>query len=178
MLQHSRGGSGTLEPTDLNALIKEYVNLSFHGMRAGKAPINVDIDLQLDDQVGQVPLVIEDFSRVILNLCNNAFDAMREQLQRSEVGSQRSAVYLPKLTVRTRNGENRITIEIEDNGPGIPEEILDKILQPFFTTKKGTQGTGLGLSITHDIVKAHGGELKIDSTEGRGTIFSIILLQR
>ncbi len=179
MLQHSRGSDGKMEPTNLNALVKEYVNLVFHGMRAGKDPINVDIDLQLDERIGEVPLVTEDFSRVILNLCQNAFDAMREKFQRSEVPDgyrgQRSEVYLPKLTIKTRNEVNSITVEIEDNGPGIPEEIKDKILQPFFTTKKGTQGTGLGLSITHDIVKAHGGELKIDSTEGRGTIFSIIL---
>ena len=175
MLLHSRGSDGKMEPTNLNALVKEYVNLAFHGMRAGKDPINVDIDLQLDESVGEIPLITEDFSRVILNLCGNAFDAMREKFQRSEVGSQRSEVYLPKLTIKTRNGVNTITVEIEDNGPGIPEEIKDKILQPFFTTKKGTQGTGLGLSITHDIVKAHGGELRIHSTEGRGTIFSIII---
>jgi signal transduction histidine kinase len=165
MLQHSRGGSGKKEPTDLNALIREYVNLAFHGMRAGKNPINVIIDLQLDEQISAVLLVGEDFSRVLLNLCNNAFDAMRA------TAGQR----LPKLTIRTKLQSEKILIEVEDNGPGIPEEIKDKILQPFFTTKKGTEGTGLGLSITHDIVKAHGGVLNVSTREGRGTSFTIEL---
>jgi signal transduction histidine kinase len=164
MLQHSRGGSGKKEPTDLNALIKEYSNLSFHGMRAGKNPINVAIDLQLDGQIKEVPLIGEDFSRVLLNLCNNAFDAMRlTETKRA-----------PKLTVRTRKTDKHLFIEIEDNGPGIPDEIKDKILQPFFTTKKGTEGTGLGLSITNDIIKAHGGSLDIQSHPG-STIFKIDL---
>jgi signal transduction histidine kinase len=192
MLQHSRGGDGIMEPTSLNPLIKEYVNLAFHGMRAGKEPINVDIDLQLDDEVGEVPLIAEDFSRVILNLTNNAFDAMKEKMTgdgRPETGekspleesveAERSRgvssveAYQPKLTVRTHQAEKTVTIEIEDNGSGIPGEMKDKILQPFFTTKKGTQGTGLGLSITNDILKAHGGEIAIESVEGEKTRFII-----
>jgi signal transduction histidine kinase len=173
MLMHSRGGDGKMEPTQLNPIIKEYVNLAFHGMRAGKEPINVDIDLQLDENVGEVPLVAEDFSRVILNLTNNAFDAMRDKLT-GDGGP--GTGYVPKLTVRTNVDDGKVTIEIEDNGPGIPEEIKDKILQPFFTTKKGTQGTGLGLSITHDIIKAHGGTMDIDSLPGQ-TVFTIILSQ-
>jgi len=163
MLQHSRGGSGKKEPTDLNALIKEYVNLSFHGMRAGKNPINVDIVLDLDPEVKEVSLINEDFTRVIINLCNNAFDALKT------VKTQRPA----SLRVRTKKHLDTITIEIEDNGPGIPDDIKDKILQPFFTTKKGTEGTGLGLSITHDIVKAHGGELTLASNEKVGTQFTV-----
>jgi len=201
MLQHSRGGDGKLEPTPLNPLIKEYVNLAFHGMRAGSDPINVDIDLQLDKSVGEVPLIAEDFSRVILNLTNNAFDAMRTKLTddggpKTEKNSPLAPAsrhlgegsgaaersrgvsalddYHPKLTVRTRKEDQTITLEIEDNGPGIPDDIKDKILQPFFTTKKGTAGTGLGLSITNDIIKAHGGSIGISSSEGV-TIFSIIL---
>jgi signal transduction histidine kinase len=169
MLQHSRGGDGKMEPTPLNPIIKEYVNLAFHGMRAGNEPINVDIDLQLDENVGEVPLVAEDFSRVILNLTNNAFDAMRDKLT-GDGGP--GTGYVPKLTVRTNVDDGKVTIEIEDNGPGIPDEIKDKIMQPFFTTKKGTQGTGLGLSITNDIVKAHGGTMNIDSQPGQ-TIFTI-----
>jgi signal transduction histidine kinase/ligand-binding sensor domain-containing protein len=171
MLMHSRGGSGKMEPTDLNAVVKEYVNLAFHGMRAGKDPINVDIDLQLSEKVGDVPLIAEDFSRVILNLTNNAFDAMQDKLTGS--GGTKTA-YVPKLSVRTKSENGQITIEIEDNGPGIPDDIKDKILQPFFTTKKGTQGTGLGLSITHDIIKAHGGSLGINSHPGQ-TTFTIHL---
>jgi signal transduction histidine kinase len=164
MLQHSRGGTGKKEPTDLNALIKEYVNLSFHGMRAGKNPINLEIQLDLDESIGNINLIGEDFSRVLLNLCNNAFDAMRTTAE----------LRPPKLTIRTKLQPEKVTIEVEDNGPGIPDEIKDKILQPFFTTKKGTEGTGLGLSITHDIVKAHGGELDIQSEPG-STIFKIRL---
>jgi len=163
MLEHSRGGSGKMEPTDLNALVKEFVNLSFHGMRAGKDSINVDIDLQLDENIGEIPLVAEDFSRVILNLCNNAFDAMREKgIKNSELKIKN---YSPRLTVRTKAENGSVVVEVEDNGPGIPNEIKDKILQPFFTTKKGTAGTGLGLSITNDIVKAHGGKFEINSSK-------------
>lgn len=172
MLQHSRGGDGKMEQTPINPLIKEYVNLAFHGMRAGKEPINVDIELDLDESIGDVPLIAEDFSRVILNLCNNAFDAMRDKL--SALSSQPSA-YQAILTVRTFQKDKSVTIEIEDNGPGIPEKIKDNILQPFFTTKKGTQGTGLGLSITNDIVKAHGGSMDIHSKPGQ-TVFTIKLI--
>jgi signal transduction histidine kinase len=170
MLQHSRASGSKREPKAFNPLVKEFVNLSFHGMRAGKAPINVDIDLQLDPSVGEVAIISEDFSRVILNLCNNAFDAMRDKLKSGE-----SVDYLPKLSVKTALQKDKVIFSIADNGSGIPDEIRDKILQPFFTTKKGTEGTGLGLSITNDIVKAHGGELKVESKEGEGTVFSIQL---
>ncbi len=163
MLQHSRGGDGEMESTDLNALVEEYVNLSFHGMRASEHPINVDIELDLGESVGEIPLIAEDFSRVILNLCNNAFDAMREKL--SAASDQPSANYQPTLSVRTKSGNGEIVIEIEDNGPGIPEDIRGDIMQPFFTTKEGTEGTGLGLSITNDIVKAHGGEIHLESDQ-------------
>jgi signal transduction histidine kinase len=168
MLQHSRGGSGKKEPTDLQALIREYVNLSFHGMRAGKNPINVDIRLGLDEKISSVNLIGEDFSRVVLNLVNNAFDAMREK-------TKTDSEYRPVLSISTKQKEETVEIAIADNGPGIPDAIKDKILQPFFTTKKGTEGTGLGLSITHDIVKAHGGELKVETIEGKGTEFIITL---
>ena len=168
MLQHSRGGTGKMEPTDLNALLREFVNLSFHGMRAGKKAINVKIDLNLDEKTGEVYLINEDFSRVILNLCNNAFDAMRERLLKEKD-------YNAVLTVRSRKENNKVIIEIADNGPGIPPGLQDKVLQPFFTTKKGTEGTGLGLSITHDIIKAHKGSLQLHSKPGQGTCFVIQL---
>ncbi|PWN05781.1 sensor histidine kinase [Rhodohalobacter mucosus] len=176
MLQHSRGGDGKPEPTDLNALLKEYVNLAFHGMRAGSEPINVDIVLNLDESIDEVPLIAEDFSRVILNLCNNAFDAMREKEKQSAGSAQPSDTYTPKLTIQTQKSGSSVTIEIEDNGPGIPLEIKDKILQPFFTTKKGKEGTGLGLSITNDIINAHGGSLQILSERDQFTKFIITLI--
>jgi signal transduction histidine kinase len=169
MLMHSRGGKGIMEPTDLNELVKEYVNLAFHGMRANKNPINVDIKLQLDENLPKVKINPEDFSRVILNLCKNAFDAMRDKTYENPNG------YLPKLTVRTKDLDDNLILEVEDNGPGIAEEFRDKLLMPFFTTKKGTEGTGLGLSITHDIVKAHEGTLEINSEVGNFTRFSIML---
>jgi signal transduction histidine kinase len=188
MLMHSRGGSGKKEATDLNALVQEYTNLAYHGMRAGKNPITVDIRYELDPKAGSIPLVIEDFSRVILNLCNNAFDALRDGAMRDVRGeepalseakgatSNHSTFNLQPSTLilRTKRTSSAIVIEVEDNGPGIPADIQDKILQPFFTTKKGTEGTGLGLSITHDIVKAHGGSLGIHSQPGQ-TVFTIKL---
>ncbi|MFL0685180.1 MAG: two-component regulator propeller domain-containing protein [Algoriphagus aquaeductus] len=169
MLMHSRGGSGAMEPADLNEVIKEYVNLSFHGMRANKNPINVEIQLELGESLPKIPLNSEDFSRVILNLTKNAFDAMREK------ANQSGPDYKPKLTVRTRDLGEKILLEVEDNGPGVPDDIKDKLLMPFFTTKKGTEGTGLGLSITHDIIKAHRGTLEIKTEVGEWTVFHIEL---
>jgi signal transduction histidine kinase len=169
MLMHSRGGKGIKEPTDLNELIKEYVNLAFHGMRASKNPINVDIKVQLEEDLPKVMLNPEDFSRVILNLCKNAFDAMRDKTE------LHGKDYLPKLSVSTKNLEDSVMVVVEDNGPGVPEDIRDKLLMPFFTTKKGTEGTGLGLSITHDIIKDHEGVLEIDSIVGEYTRFIILI---
>lgn len=159
ILQQSSGNS-VLEPTDLNNLIEEFVNFAFHGMRSDKNPIDVHIMMDLDDEVGEILLRGQDFSRVITNLCNNAFDAMKEKYTS---GSVDPSEYKPELKVRTRCENSYVIIEMEDNGPGISQKILDKIFQPFFTTKKGTAGTGLGLYITNDIVKAHGGTLEIES---------------
>ncbi|MBK6362156.1 MAG: tetratricopeptide repeat protein [Saprospiraceae bacterium] len=168
MLLHSRGGSGKREPTDLNTLLKEYVNLCFLGMRAAKNPIQVEIKMNLDDNIYEVHLNKEEFSRVIINVCNNAFDAMR-----SKKMAENDENYLPTLTITTKKEKNFVLLIIEDNGPGIPANIRDKIFQPFFTTKKGTEGTGLGLSITHDIIKGHNAELNVESSEGKGTSFII-----
>lgn len=168
MLMHSRGGSGKKEPADFNSVVKEYVNLAYHGMRASKHPIQVDITMNVDEKISEVPIITEDFSRVILNICNNAFDAMRDKLEAD--GNK----YRPTLIVSTTKRNGGICLEIQDNGPGIPDDLVDKILQPFFTTKKGTQGTGLGLSITHDIIKAHGGSMAVESVSGK-TLFKINL---
>lgn len=169
MLLHSRGGNGKKESTDVNMLIREYVNLAYHGMRAGKNPISSELVFELDPNVASAQLIAEDFSRVVLNITNNAFDAMRDKLKHTDNG------YKPVLTARTRRDADGICIEIEDNGPGISDDIRDKVLQPFFTTKKGTEGTGLGLSITYDIIKAHGGTLDVMSVMGQGTKFVIKL---
>lgn len=174
MLEHSRGGSGKKEPTDLNAVVKEFVVLTFHGMRAGKNPINVDLEFKLDESIGEVPLIAEDFSRVIINLSNNAFDAMKEKMKDNEE-LMTDISYKPKLTVRTKAESGRILVEIKDNGTGMSDIMKDKIMQPFFTTKKGTEGTGLGLSITNDIVKAHGGSLEVATKKNEGTAFTIKL---
>ncbi len=168
MLMHSRGSTGEKVLTALNTVVSENMTLSFHSMRANKNPYNVSLEISLDESIGMVPLIAEDFSRVIINLCNNAFDAMREKLTHSEG-------YIPKLRVTTSTSGSKVIIQIADNGPGIPEHIKDKIMQPFFTTKKGTEGTGLGLSITHDIIEVHGGELRVDTKEGEGAEFTIIL---
>ncbi len=171
MLQHSRGGSGKVEKIDLNELVKEYVNLAFHGMRAGKKVINVAIDLQMEEGLGKVPLISEDFSRVILNLCNNAFDTMYEKIHNKSTDED----YSSKLSVRTFEKGKHVFLEIEDNGMGIPDRLKDQVFQPFFTTKKGTEGTGLGLSITNDIINAHGGELKVESNRGKGAFTKFII---
>lgn len=167
MLFHSRGGSGQMELTDLNKVIREYVNLAYHGMRAGKKPINVSLELDLDPKIEKVPLIAEDFSRVILNLCNNAFDAMREKLETQK--------FSPTLHVQTLLQRKNILIKVSDNGTGISKDHLEKILQPFFTTKKGTEGTGLGLSISNEIVRAQGGKMEVSSTPGEGTTFTVLL---
>jgi signal transduction histidine kinase len=169
MLMHSRGGTGTKDPTDLNALIREYANLAFHGMRANPNPINVEILLDLDEQLQKINLNAEDFSRVILNLVKNAFDAMRDKI------NAQGASYRAQIQIKTKDLGNDVSIEVEDNGPGVPDEIRDKLLMPFFTTKKGTEGTGLGLSITHDIIKSHEGSLEIQSKVGEMTRFTIKL---
>jgi signal transduction histidine kinase len=160
MLMHSRAGTGRAELNMLNDFIREYSNLAYHGMRAGNHPLDVQMIFDLDESVKEVRLIAEDFSRVVLNICNNAFDAMRTTQK-------------PALTICTLLQKDFVSIYFEDNGPGIPDEIIDKILQPFFTTKKGTEGTGLGLSISHDIVKAHGGALSVETKDGNGSIFII-----
>ena len=171
MLLHSRGGDGTREASNINDMLKEYVNLAFHGMRAGKKPMNVTLNFQLGTSIPTVPVIIEDISRVILNLCNNAFDAMYERLKKESTED----IYQPKLTINSFEKNNNVIIEVKDNGFGIPVALQDKILMPFFTTKRGTEGTGLGLSITNDIIKAHGGSLQIESKKGADSFTKFII---
>jgi signal transduction histidine kinase len=170
MLAHSRSGKGEKEPTDLNTLAEEYLKLSYHGLRAKDKSFNADFKTNFDPNLPKVNVVPQDIGRVLLNLINNAFQAVNERCNKGESG------YMPEVSIETKlNTNNQIHITIRDNGPGIPDAIKDKIFQPFFTTKPTGQGTGLGLSLSYDIVKAHGGELKIDSKQNEGSTFEINL---
>jgi signal transduction histidine kinase len=171
MLQHSRTSSGQKELTDINALCDEYLRLAYHGLRAKDKTFNTEMETHFDPDLPKISIVPQDIGRVILNIINNAFYAVSEK---SKVLSQKSGSdYLPKVTVSTKSMDDKIEISISDNGNGIPDHIKDKIFQPFFTTKPTGQGTGLGLSLSYDIVKAHGGELTLESIEGKGTVFRI-----
>lgn len=169
MLQHSRSSSGVKEPTDIKALCDEYLRLSYHGLRAKDKSFNSTLNTDYDKTLGTLNIIPQDIGRVILNLINNAFYAVKEKKAQLEDG------YVPTISVSTKKSGNNVLISVKDNGNGIPKNILDKIFQPFFTTKPVGQGTGLGLSLSYDIVKAHGGELKVETREGEGSEFLIQL---
>ena len=172
MLQHSRTSSGQKEPTDINALCDEYLRLAYHGLRAKDKSFNAVTKTEFDNSIGKVNVNPQDIGRVILNLINNAFYAVNEK-KKSYALSDVS--YEPTVTVITEKRNEKVEIKVKDNGNGIPQKVLDKIFQPFFTTKPTGQGTGLGLSLAYDIVKAHGGELKVETKEGEGSGFLICL---
>ncbi|MCA1751050.1 MAG: hypothetical protein LC670_04545 [Flavobacteriales bacterium] len=163
MLAHSRSGKGEKSPTDINALAEEYLKLSYHGIRAKDKTFNADFKTDFDPNLPKLNVVPQDIGRVLLNLINNAFQAVQTGQDLSHSGQALSHSG-PSITVSTKKRGNHIEISVKDNGPGIPDSIKDKIFQPFFTTKPTGQGTGLGLSLSYDIVKAHGGELKVEST--------------
>ncbi|MES2331809.1 MAG: ATP-binding protein [Bacteroidota bacterium] len=170
MLQHSRSSSGAKEATDINALCDEYLRLSYHGLRAKDKSFNATLETVYDTALGSLNIVPQDIWRVILNLITNAFYAVNEkQKAKSETPNPES--YQPTVTVRTKKINGNVEITVKDNGNGIPQNVLEKIFQPFFTTKPTGQGTGLGLSLSYDIVKAHGGELKVETKEEEGTEF-------
>ena len=169
MLQHSRASTGKKEPTDINALADQYLRLSYHGFRAKDKNFNATMETNFDDTIGKINVIPQDIGRVLLNLFNNAFYAVNQQK------SQNLISYKPIVFVTTKKTENGITITVRDNGNGIPETILDKIFQPFFTTKPTGEGTGLGLSLSYDIIKSHGGEIKVESKGGEGSEFIISL---
>ena len=180
MLQHSRSRSGKKESTDINALADEYLRLAYHGMRAKDKSFNTTTKTDFDDSIGKINVVPQDMGRVILNLINNAFYAVDEK-KKSLHPPKGGEEYEPVVTVSTKRlgsppsgGDGgKIEIRVADNGNGIPQKVLDKIFQPFFTTKPTGQGTGLGLSLSYDIVKAHGGEIKVETKEGEGSEFII-----
>ncbi|XVJ67131.1 MAG: SnoaL-like domain-containing protein [Lacibacter sp.] len=169
MLQHSRSGSGAKEPTDINALADEYLRLAFHGLRAKDKSFNATMKTDFDATIGTINIIPQDIGRVILNLITNAFYVVNEKSKQGIAG------YEPTVEVSTKKEGNKVVVRVKDNGNGIPQIILDKIFQPFFTTKPTGQGTGLGLSLSYDIVKAHGGELKVETKEGEGTVFTFQL---
>ena len=186
MLQHSQSSKGVKELTDINKLVDEYLRLSYHGLRSKDKFFNATIKTDFDESIGKVNIIPQDIGRVLLNLYNNAFYAVQQK--QMEAASKEltpfekvSTLYEPTVSVHTRyNGTpsgdgGKIEIRVTDNGNGIPQNIVDKIFQPFFTTKPTGQGTGLGLSLSYDIIKAHGGEIKVETKEGEGTKFIIQL---
>jgi signal transduction histidine kinase len=169
MLQHSRSSSGQKEPTDLNALADEYLRLAYHGLRAKDKSFNAHFTTDFDNSIDKIDIIPQDIGRVILNLINNAFYAVDEK--KKQIGDG----YEPTVSVSTKKEKDKVEIKVKDNGNGIPQKLLDKIFQPFFTTKPAGQGTGLGLSLSYDIVKAHGGEIKAETEGTEGSIFKILL---
>lgn len=170
MLQHSRSSTGIKEPTNINALADEYLRLAYHGLRAKDKSFNATLKTAFDESIGYINIIPQDVGRVILNLFTNAFYAVNEKKQQQLNG------YDPTVSVITKKSNDQVEIIVKDNGMGISQQTLEKIFQPFFTTKPTGQGTGLGLSMSYDIiVKGHGGELIPESEEGIGTSFTIRL---
>jgi len=174
MLQHSRNSTGQKESTDINALTDEYLRLAYHGLRAKDKAFNATLKTEYDENVGSIKIIPQDIGRVILNLITNAFYVVDEK-SRSVNDDPSKDKYEPTVSVSTKKINNKVEISVRDNGSGIPQKVLDKIFQPFFTTKPTGQGTGLGLSLSYDIVKAHGGELKVETKEGEGSVFVVQL---
>ena len=172
MLQHSRTSSGQKELTDINALCDEYLRLAYHGLRAKDKSFNARFESNFDPAIGKINIIPQDMGRVILNLINNAFYAVSEKQKNILAGQH----YEPVVTITSQKINGKVELCIFDNGSGIPQIILDKIFQPFFTTKPTGLGTGLGLSLSYDIItKGHGGELKVETKEGEYTKFIILL---
>jgi signal transduction histidine kinase len=169
MLEHSRTSKGEKQPTDINALADEYLRLSYHGLRAKDKDFNATIETQFDKSIGKVNVVPQDIGRVLLHLFNNAFYAVSAR-QKLEGES-----FKPIVKIQTKKVDSKIEVIVKDNGNGIPENVINKIFQPFFTTKPTGEGTGLGLSLSYDIIKAHGGEIKVQSKKGEGSTFSTVL---
>jgi len=169
MLQHSRSSSGLKELTDINALAEEYLRLSYHGLRAKDNSFQSAMESHFDNAIRKINVIPQDIGRVLLNLYNNAFYAVSEKKNQQPDG------YEPTVSVATKKVADKVMISVRDNGNGIPQKVIDKIFQPFFTTKPTGQGTGLGLSLSYDIVKAHGGEITANTKEGEYTEFTVQL---
>jgi signal transduction histidine kinase len=187
MLQHSRASGNKKAPTDINALADEYMRLAYHGLRAKDKSFNAELITDFDESIGKIDIIPQDIGRVILNLLTNAFYAVNEK-KKSPLTPKGGNTYKPTVKITTghspltesqlstsEGGKGGVIITVTDNGNGIPDKVKEKIFQPFFTTKPTGSGTGLGLSLSYDIVKAHDGEMKVESQEGVGTTFSITL---
>ncbi|WP_018614676.1 sensor histidine kinase [Segetibacter koreensis] len=169
MLQHARTSTGQKEPTNINALVNETFSLSYHGFRAKDKSFNAMIETHFDESIGTIEVIPQDIGRVLLNIFNNAFYSVLEKKK------QVNAAFEPLVSVKTERAGAKIRICVRDNGLGIPQKVIDKIFQPFFTTKPTGQGTGLGLSLSYDIIKAHGGDIKVNTQEEEFTEFIIQL---
>ena len=170
MLDHARSGDGERRATDVNALLDEYLNLAYHGMRANTPDFNVTLERDYGEAVGAVEMAPQEIGRVLINLLNNAFYAVHQH------SLSHDGPYTPTVSVSTRRVEGWVEICVEDNGPGIAEGLKEKIFEPFFTTKPTGSGTGLGLSLSYDIVtQGHGGTMTVESEEGRGATFVVTL---
>ncbi len=170
MLLHSRASSGQKIPTNVNNLTDEYLRLSYHGLRAKDKSFNAQFEMDFDEGTGELLLVQQDIGRVLLNLFNNAFYSVTEKKKRVAGG------YEPTVIVSTKRKNNSVEIRIRDNGQGIPQKVIDKIYEPFFTTKPAGQGTGLGLSLSYDIItKDHGGTIDVVTKENEFTEFIVEL---
>lgn len=169
MLQHSRISTGQKEPTDINNLCDEYLRIAYHGYAAKDKNFNPDLKTKFDKTIQKINIVPQEIGRVLLNLINNAFYALSQKLK------EEGGAFKPMVAIETKKSLNHVYITVSDNGNGIPSKIVDKIFQPFFTTKPTGSGTGLGLSLSYDIIKAHGGEIKVQTKEGQGTEFFISL---
>jgi signal transduction histidine kinase len=169
MLEHSRINTGQKQPTDINDLADEYLRLSYHGLRAKDKSFNATLQTEFDTTIGKINVVPQDIGRVLLNIINNALYAVTEKKKMQKEN------YEPTVSVSTKKIADKISIKVKDNGNGIPQKVLDKIFQPFFTTKPTGQGTGLGLSLSYDIIKAHGGEIKVETKEDEGSEFIVQL---
>ncbi len=169
MLQHSRSGAGIKEPTDINALAEECLRLVYHGSKGTDPSFKIALKKDFDDTIGKINIIPQDIARVLLNLINNAFYSVNEK--KKTAGEN----YQPAVSVYTKKTGDKLLLGVVDNGNGIPQKVIDKIFQPFFTTKPAGQGTGLGLSLSYDIVKAHGGEINVKTKEFEGAEFIILL---
>jgi signal transduction histidine kinase len=167
MLQHSRASTGKKEPTNINQLADEYLRLSYQGLRAKDKEFNVALQTDFDASINSINIVPQEIGRVLLNLFNNAFYAVNEKKK------QMNGTFEPLVIVTTKKNGNNITITVKDNGTGMAQEVAEKVFQPFYTTKPTGEGTGLGLSLSYDIIKAHGGEISVETNYGKGTEFII-----